>query len=137
MIPFDIDPIGYYLCGICAVIFIFAIIAFILDSGDSKFYWGLIAILYAIAFGVCMLLFIISGSVYTDTITICKHDSASIMTVIDMNENVYYIQDVVTKFKVVNNETIRVKVKELRGSKIIYFIDAPIACGNQTCGVST
>jgi len=138
MIPFNVDPFGYYLVGICVVTMILAIIAFCIDNTDFKDIWGIFACGYAILCCVCALLFIFGGSTYTDTITICKHiqQNSGDMTVVDTNENVYYIRDVVTKFKVKDNETVNVKIEDELCYKYIYYINAPITCGNQTCGVS-
>ncbi|MFA5247889.1 MAG: hypothetical protein WCX79_00430 [Candidatus Paceibacterota bacterium] len=136
MIPFDVDPMGYYLVGICAIFAVLSIIIFIFDNTNTKAFFEVFACLFAILSCICAVIFIIGGSTYTDTITICKHIQNSDMTVIDTNENVYYICDIVTKFKVADNETVKVKIKEELGYKWIYSIDAPISCGNQTCGVS-
>jgi hypothetical protein len=132
MIPFDVDPMLYYpfiiaIIGTC----IFFSISILL-----KFNLGCYLAIILLIIGVIASSSFICGGVYTDTITICKHiDSAYDMTVIDTNENIYYVRDVVTKIKVEDNLTTNVKIKECWGFKWIYHIDAPITCGNQTCGV--
>jgi energy-coupling factor transporter transmembrane protein EcfT len=134
MIPFDVDPMLYFpfiiaIIGAC-ILFIMSILL--------KF--NLCCYLSIILFvvGIIASSFFVFGSTYTDTITVCKHISSYYdMTVIDTNENVYYVRDVVTKLKVKDNLTTKVKIKEYWGFKWIYSIDAPITCGNQTCGVVT
>ena len=135
MIPFDVDPMGYYLS-----MFVFGLVALTIFAGFVfKSDWEKFITLSAISTALLilvMLLFIVWGNVYTDTITICAHDRG---TVIDTNENIYYINDQITKFKVKDNETVKVKIKKYdwNMNKIIYSIDAPITCGNQTCGVTS
>jgi uncharacterized integral membrane protein len=136
MIPFDVDPSGYYMIVICLFLVFVAIVVFLVDNTDAKLIWGIFACLFIIMAIIIGFAFIIGGSTYTNTIKICKHiQTSNDMTVIDTNENVYYVRDVVTKFKVVDNEKVNVKIKEQWGYKWIYSIDAPITCGNQTCGV--
>lgn len=91
-----------------------------------------------ILFGALGVYMALSGTVYTDTIKICAHISdRGSMTVIDTNQNVYYVNDQLTQFKVKDNTTIKVKIKEEFGSKTIYSIDAPITCGGSSCGVTS
>jgi hypothetical protein len=134
MIPFEVDPTGYYLLGACLIIFFVSLILYCVCK-ETRMLWLIYTIVFFFGCVITMLL-MLNSFVYTDTITICKHDSALTMTVIDTNENVYYIQDMVTKFKVIDNKMVKAKIKiSAFGDKYIYSIDAPITCGNQTCGV--
>jgi ABC-type microcin C transport system permease subunit YejB len=134
MIPFEIDPFPYY-CFVAALFAIFLL--YWMGKEQSSELIILPIILLSFLCIVCII-GIFGGSVYTDTITICKHESsASSMTVIDIDDNIYYIGDPITKFRIEDGKTINVKVKESFGNKVIYSIDAPITCANQTCGVST
>lgn len=132
MIPFDVDPMLYYpfiitIIGAC-IMFVISILL--------KFKMGCYLSIILLIVGVIASSSFMFGSTYTDKITICKHiNSAYDMTVIDTNENVYYVRDVITKIKVEDDLTTNVKIKEYWGFKWIYSIDAPITCGNQTCGV--
>jgi len=139
MIPFDIDSFGYCLTAVCLFIFVVSAIAFVAGTPNFKLMSGIFACVFLILGIVVALVFIVGGSTYTDTITICAHTSDhGYMTVIDTNQNIYYVNDLLTQFKVKDNTTVEVKSKRYLwgGEKIIYSIGAPIACGNQICGVS-
>lgn len=137
MIPFDVDPVGYYFCAMCCVCILVSAIAFYIDKNPSRVLCGMFMEVFMI-FLVSSFFIIMFSSAYTDTITICAHTSdRGSMTVIDTNQNMYYVNDQLTQFKVKDNETIKVKIENTLGIKYIYSIDAPIACGNQTCGVAT
>ncbi len=135
MIPFDVDPMLYYYLLTCVIC-----IGLLVILNITKVMPMPVCASFVLLFGLLMTIFIsiaIGGSIYTDKITICKHiDDSDDMMVIDTNENVYYIRDIVTKFKVVDNKTVKVKIKDEAGHKWIYSIDSPITCGNQSCGVS-
>jgi energy-coupling factor transporter transmembrane protein EcfT len=134
MIPFDVDPSLYYpfiivIIGACILFIMFILLKFNLCCYLS---------ILLFVFGIIISSSFIFGFTYTDTITVCKHISSNYdIIVIDTNENVYYVRDVVTKLKVKDNLTANVKIKENWGFKWIYSIDAPITCGNQTCGVTS
>ncbi len=135
MIPFEVDPMLYFpsiLCLIGAIIFLCLHFKYGGDSVSSLF------IVFFIFCCCAWSLVFVSGSIYTDTITICEHTSdRSIMTVIDTNQNTYYVKDLITEFKVKNGETLKMKIEDTIFGKYIYSIDAPITCGNQTCGVTS
>jgi hypothetical protein len=136
MIPFDVEPGPYILLIVsaCAIIFMYFSYEWTPNfKGVSIFVGSMFAVLMVIAMGG-----ILCESTYTDTITICAHtfDRGS-MTVIDTNQNIYYVGGQITQFKVKDGATVKVKIIDSPVGKRIYSIDAPITCGNQTCGVPT
>ncbi len=138
MIPFDVDPVLY---APTIVIIAGAVIMLILygvsankSCKDMSFLWAMMFAIMAVGsfYG-----FIMSSSAYTDTITICAHTEGNYMKVVDTNQNLYYVIDDLTQMKVKDNITVKVNIEDKWGSKYIYSIDAPITCGNSTCGVSS
>ena len=135
MIPFDVDPMGYYLCAvICCCIIVLVILAY--GVSGMREACILLSCIYLILLPITFFVLIVDGSAYTDTITICAHTDGNTMKVIDTNQNLYYIDDDLTQMKVKDNDTVKVKVKERGGTKFIYSIDSPITCGNQACGAT-
>jgi hypothetical protein len=136
MIPFDVD-IGPYILLIISLCILIAICITYEPSPDLKFF-SIIVGIACIAIMLVSIGAISCGSVYTSTITMCAHTSdRGSMTVIDTNQNVYFVEGQLDQFKVRDGATVKVKIEDNIFNKRIYSIDAPIACGNQTCGVST
>lgn len=136
MIPFDVEPTLYYLCGISIFFTLLSAIAFCLDISSVRSVWGIFAVLFLLLTIIIMYSVVVCFSIYTDTITICKHTEGDYMKVIDTNDNLYYVTDYITQMKVKDSDTIKVKIENKFGTKYIYYIDAPIQCNNSTCGVS-
>jgi len=137
MIPFDVEPSLYIPSILAAVGFIICFIGYVgnIPGGRTNFdiFFGIIFLVISIG---TFMIFPFSASMYTDTITICAHTEGNYMKVIDTNENLYYVSDAITQMKVKDNITVKVKIEDKIGTKFIYYIDAPITCGNSSCGVS-
>lgn len=135
MIPFDVDSSVYIPSIICVIgVIILTIPTLCKDTRNV----GLIGVAIFSILGMGSFVgFVMSGSIYTDNITICAHTEGNYMKVIDTNQNLYYVSDDLTQMKVKDSTTVKVKIENKMGTKYIYHIDAPIRCNNSTCGVAT
>lgn len=136
MIPFDVDPALYIPSIISLIGAIVFVVTKIINGKDDNFS-SFAIFLFIVTAIIAFIGLVASGSIYTDTITICTHTDGYSMKVVDTNDNLYYVVDDLTQMKVKDNITVKVKIKNMIGSKYIYSIDAPITCGNQTCGVAS
>jgi hypothetical protein len=138
MISFDVDPMLYAPTIITIVCSVIMLILYGLGNNknytESSFLWAIIFAVIAVGsfYG-----FVMSSSVYTDTITICAHTEGNYMKVVDTNQNLYYVNDDTTQLKIKDNIRVKVKIENRIGTKYIYSIDAPITCGNSSCEVSS
>lgn len=136
MIPFDLEPL-LYIGLIIGIVEVIIFIGFLIYGSDVTRYLsifgivtGIIMIFITVFFGVVMC------NVYTDTITICAHTEGDRMKVVDTNQNLYYVRDDLTWFKIKDGDTVKVKIENRMGEKYIYYVDAQTPCNNSTCGVS-
>ena len=138
MISFEVDPLGYYVIIAFGLVSLLLAILFFADKTEQKSLWGIFLATFIFVILILSLMFIY-GTVSTEKITVCSHTlfNSGYMEILDTNYNLYYTSVPLNRYKIKDNSTIIVKVaNSFVRNNYIYSIDAPITCGNQTCGVS-
>ena len=133
LIPFDVDPGLYFALVICLIGIVGIYITNKYIPGGDFYYLIIALVIVLFSFlGV----FAISGSVYTETITICNHQSfESYVDVMDTHGNIYSIYDESIQMRIRDNSTTMVTILKAIGIRrdTIIKSDLPVICGNGVC----
>ena len=138
MIPFEVEPVGYFIIIAFGLVSLLFAILFFADKTERKSLWGMFLATFIFMISISSLVFIY-GTVSTEKITVCSHNlfNSGYMEILDTNYNLYYTSDPLSRYKIKDNSTIIVRVENsFVRNNYIYSIDAPITCGNSACGVS-
>jgi hypothetical protein len=135
MIPFGVEPVAYVMLSLGCI---FLVMGFVLQIATFKTQ-GLnrttaLAVVSFILITITVLQ-ITGTELYETKITICNHlyaGSGSSMSVSDMDEKIYTINDVDVMLRVRDGDTVGVTVKEFGRNREIIHINAPIKCNNGT-----